>query len=213
MMSNASNSFRVCLSHSKAAFLKAFVFLAAVTTIGAQETLLDELPVLRERAVVMRIVSQVVEQNEQVVWNSEKSRVTLPGRPVGMKLVGTNVVVAVQFTPVLQPQGRHILVAQGQIWINVPNEGMRYHTTIQTIPLEFNEQILFFPLGSIQARDEASIEIQLVVEPYSETFVGRGRDREYDSPRPRASQAVGERAGGSERGEAPTRRRGNTGLP
>jgi len=199
-----ANAFSAWLLRSKIAFLKGFLFLAVGTTIGAQETLLDELPVLRERAVVMRIVSRVVEQNQQVVWNSENSRVTLPGRPVGLKLVGTNVVVAVQFTPVLRPQGQHMLVAQGQIWTNVPGEGMRYHTTIQTIPLTFNEQIFFFPLGS-QAIDDASIEIQVVVEPYSpETFAQRRQDRE--SPRQRGE--------GADRDEAsPPRRWGNTGSP
>jgi hypothetical protein len=177
----ASNPLRGQRLPFKSAFLQGFLFLAVSAGISAQETLLEELPVLRERAVVVRMVSRIVEQNEQVVWNSEKSRVTMPGRPVGLKLVGTNVLVSVQFTPVLQPYGQHILVAQGQIWINVPGEGMRYHTSIQTIPLEFNEQVFFFPLGSMQERDEASIEIQLVVEPYSPAFVGRGQGRSSQS--------------------------------
>ena len=195
-----ANVFNAWLLRSKSVLLKGFLFLAASTTIGAQETLLDEHPVLRERAVVMRIVSRIVEQNQQVVWNSENSRVTLPGRPVGLKLVGTNVVVAVQFTPILRPQGQHILVAQGQIWTDIPGEGMRYHATMQTIPLTFNEQIFFFPLGSMQSRDEALIEIQLVIEPYSETFAERRRE---DPPRTRPDG----------RGEASPRRGGSPGSP
>jgi hypothetical protein len=39
---------------------------------------------------------------------------------------------------------------------------------MQTIPLEFREQVYFFPLGSMQNKDEAYIEIQLVLEPYME---------------------------------------------
>jgi len=163
MTANAFNTRLLC---SRIAFLG--LFFAVSTVLGAQETTsLEELPGLRERAVVIHIVSRIVEQNQEVVWNSENSRATLPGRPVGLKLVGTNLIVAVQFTPFLRPNSQHILVAQGQIWINIPNEGMRYHTTIQTIPLEFSEQIYFFPLGSIDAQDEAHIEIQLMVEPYS----------------------------------------------
>ena len=198
-----ANAFNAWLVSSKSAFLKGFFLLAVIPAMSAQETLLDELPVLRERAVIVHIISRIVEQDQQVVWNSENSRVTLPGRPVGLKLVGTNVVVAVQFTPVLRSEGRHMLVAQGQIWTNVPGEGMRYHTTIQTIPLEFNEQVFFFPLGSMEAIDEASIEIQLVVEPYSEAFAERRQNRE--SPR--------ERPEGAERGEGPPRRWGNIGSP
>ena len=145
---------------------------------AATDTSLEELPGLRERAVVMRIISRIVEQDHEVVWNSENSRVTIPGRPVGLKLLGSNLVVAVQFTPYLRSNNQHILVAQGQIWINVPNEGIRYHTTMQTIPLEFSEQVYFFPLGSMEARDEAHIEIQLVMEPYTDTddpAIRRGR--------------------------------------
>ncbi|MCL2382120.1 MAG: hypothetical protein FWC64_11145 [Treponema sp.] len=203
MTATATNAL---LCRLRTAFLKGVLALtlgaAASTAAGAQETLLEEHPYLKERAVVMRIVSRIVEENQQVVWNSENSRVTLPGRPVGLKLVGTNLVVTVQFTPVLRDQGQHVLVAQGQIWINVPGEGMRYHTTIQTIPLEFNEQIFFFPLGSMQARDEAVIEIQLVVEPYSQAFAGRGQGRE---PRPELDSGAG--------GEPPPRRWGSIGSP
>jgi len=149
----------------KSAFTLFLSFFAV--SISAQGTALQDLPGLRERAVVVTMVSRIVEQNEEVLWNSETSSVTIPGRPVGLKLVGSNLVAAVQFTPFLRPNGRHVLVTLGQIWINVPNEGMSYHTTMQTIPLEFSEQVYFFPLGSIKDPDAPSIEIQLVMEPFS----------------------------------------------
>ena len=162
----------------RAISLGVFFFSAA---LWAQESSLEEIPGLRERAVVVHIVSQIVEQNQQVVWDSENTRITLPGRPVGLKMVGANLVVAVQFTPYLRPNGRHLLVAQGQIWINIPDEGIRFHTTMQTIPLEFGEQVYFFPLGSIENKedkDEAHIEIQLALEPFERqppVNAGRGR--------------------------------------
>ena len=180
-----ANAFNSWFFRSRIAFLGGIIFFAANTVLTAQESSLEELPGLRERAVMMHIVSRIVEQNQQVVWNSENSRVTLPGRPVGLKLVGTNLVVAVQFTPFVRPNTQPILVAQGQIWLNIPNEGIRYHTTIQTIPLTFNEQIYFFPLGSMEVRDEALIEIQLVLEPYSGSSAERGQNRRRgntDSP-------------------------------
>jgi hypothetical protein len=149
-----------------AAFLGVFLFFAGRTALASQETSLEELPGLRERAVVMHLVSRIVEQDQQV-WNSENAKLTLPGRPVGLKLVGSNIVVAVQFTPFLRPDGRHILVAQGQIWVNIPNEGMSYYTTMQTIPLALGEQVYFFPLGSIRSENEARIEIQVMLEPYA----------------------------------------------
>ena len=171
------------LLRGRIAFLAAVLFFAGRIALAAQETSLEEIPGLREQAVVMRIVSRIVEQDQQV-WNSENSRVTLPGRPVGLKLVGANLVVAIQFTPFLRSDGRHFLVAQGQIWINNPNEGgMYFHTIMQTIPLQFGEQVYFFPLGSKETEDEAHIEIQVVLEPYSRETAPRDRDRNRNNGR------------------------------
>jgi hypothetical protein len=146
--------------------------------LAAQETSLEQLPELRERALIMHVVSRIVEQNQQVVWNSENTSITMPGRPVGLKLVGSELVVAVQFIPFLSPNGPHTLVAQGQIWVNVPGEGMSFQATMQTIPLEFGQLVYFFPLGPVRSQDEAHIEIQLILEPYTgsgETRVRQGR--------------------------------------
>ncbi|MDR2068614.1 MAG: hypothetical protein LBP71_01965 [Spirochaetaceae bacterium] len=142
-------------------------FISANTLAFSQDTVLEDmLPGLRERAVVLDIVARVVEENQQEVWNATNSKVTIPGRPVGLRLVGENIVVAVQFTPYFRNDGNNVLVAQGQIWINVPNEGIRYKTTMQTIPMKFGEQIYFFPLGSRNSHNEAHIEIRLALHPY-----------------------------------------------
>ena len=164
--------------------LKLSIILSGIILIltagdGLYSQSLEELPGLRESAVVMRIISRIVEEDQQVVWDSENIQITISGRPVGLRLVGTNLVVAVQFTPFFRQDGRHTLVAQGQIWINIPDEGISYYTTIQTIPLEFQEQVFFFPLGSRGAENEPHIEIQLVLEPYSEeTALMLDRSRE-----------------------------------
>jgi hypothetical protein len=142
-------------------------FISTNAWIYPQNTAIEEmLPGLKERAVVLDIVARVVEENQQEVWNATNSKVTLSGRPVGLRLVGENVVVAVQFTPYFRSDGNNILVAQGQIWVNVPNEGIRYQTTLQTIPIRFGEQIYFFPLGSVKSSNEAHIEIRLALHPY-----------------------------------------------
>ncbi|MDR2404307.1 MAG: hypothetical protein LBD78_09805 [Spirochaetaceae bacterium] len=158
---------QVLRSHAWLRIFSGVLFLTAGTVLQTQEPSLEELlPGLKERAVVVDMVARIVEGNQEEVWNSANSKVTIPGRPVGLKLVGTNVVVAVQFTPYRRRDGRNILVAQGQIWINVPNQGIRYQTTMESIPLEFGEQIYFFPLGSLDSPDEARIEIQLELRPY-----------------------------------------------
>jgi hypothetical protein len=136
--------------------------------LAAQEDpfLSDAFPWLQERAVVLDIAARVVEQGKVEIWNESHQRVTLPGRPVDLKLVGSNVVVAVQFIPYLRRHGQNMLVAQGQIWLDVPNQGIRCQTTMQAIPVEFEEPIYFFPLGPAEQADDARIEIVLTMRPY-----------------------------------------------
>ncbi|MDR1956136.1 MAG: hypothetical protein LBQ30_04705 [Treponema sp.] len=144
-----------------------FGSLLLLATGGAtQEPALEELlPGLKERAVVFDIIARVVEKNQEEVWNSFNSKVTIPGKPVSLKLVGANILVAVQFTPYFRGD-KLLIVAQGQIWVDIPNQGIQYQTTIQTIPLEFGERIYFFPLGSVNSEEEAHIVIQLELHPY-----------------------------------------------
>jgi hypothetical protein len=125
-------------------------------------------PRFRGRALVMEINARVVEQNETVIWNESHKKTTLPGHPVGIKLVGSNLVVVAQFTPYVRRGVQKFLVAQGQIWMEVPGQGIRYHTSMQTIPLEFGEPIYFFPLGPQGSEDTARIEVMLTLYPYEE---------------------------------------------
>jgi len=166
--------------------------LANVAFVSAQETNADSehqethqepppgdsviqnlLPRFRGRAVVLEINVRIVEQdqdeqNQTVAWNESHSKPTIPGRSVGIKLVGSNVVVAAQFTPYIRRGAQKVLVAQGQVWMNVPGQGISYYTSVQTIPLEFNEPIYFFPLGPATDSTSASIEVTLILHPYEE---------------------------------------------
>jgi hypothetical protein len=142
----------------------------AGSVLSGQELSLEELPGLKERAVVLNITTRVAE-NKQEVWNTSNSKVTIPGRPVSIKLVGGNVVVAIQFTPYLMNKGRSFLVAQGQIWVDTPNEGIRYKTTMQTIPINFGEQIYFLPLGADDgSANNPHIELKIELLRYEETL-------------------------------------------
>jgi len=153
--------------HVKAtgAFMGALLFCTALS-VGAQESDLQLIPGLKDTALILDIVARVVERDQEELWTSENSKVTIPGRPVTLKLVGQNVIVAVQFTPYHREDGKQMLVAQGQVWIDTPEEGIRYQTSMQTIPLDFGERIFFFPLGSTVDDGQASIEIQLELRPF-----------------------------------------------
>jgi hypothetical protein len=121
----------------------------------------------RDQALVLDINARIIEQNDAVVWDESHKVTTIPGRPVGIKLVGSNLVAVAQFTPYVRRGVQKSLVAQGQIWLQVPTQAMHYYTSIQTIPLEYGEPIYFFPLGP-QKEDASCIEIMLTLYPYDE---------------------------------------------
>jgi hypothetical protein len=129
---------------------------------------------LRDRAVVFRIVTRVIEKDDTEAWNSDTYKVTVPGRPVGLKIVGENIAVSVQFTLYQHRNRGSILVAQGQIFTETPDGGVSCRTLIQTLPFNFGEQIFFFPLGSGNPDDEAHIEILLEMNRYDEMAANGG---------------------------------------
>jgi hypothetical protein len=152
--------------YSKTLFMAGGVlFFTASAALLAQD-IEDLLPSLKDKAVILDITARVLENNSEVVWNSSGSKVTIPGKSVGVKLVGSNVVVFVQITPYLNRNGNNFLVIQGQIWVSVPNQGIQYQTTMQTIPIAFGEQVYFFPLGKAPSGENASIELFLKMYPY-----------------------------------------------
>ncbi|GHV94756.1 hypothetical protein AGMMS50293_10760 [Spirochaetia bacterium] len=147
----------------------AFFLLIANTAVNADEPAAGEKPPgFRGREVVLDIDARVIEQNQVVIWNETHQRITMSGSPVGIKLVGANIVVVVQFTPYLRRDGQSILVAQGQIWMEIPDQGVRYQTSMQTIPIDFDEPIYFFPLGPSKEADKARIEIMLTMRDYKD---------------------------------------------
>jgi len=137
----------------------------------APEVVEDEiqhgLPRFTRPTVLLYISARIMEEDRVETWNESLRKVTMPGRPVELKLVGTNVVVVVQFTPYMRRCGaRKTMVAQGQIWMNTPR-GISYHASMQTIQMEFGETIYFFPLGPVR-EGTSSIEVILTVYPYED---------------------------------------------
>jgi len=134
--------------------------------LHAQELLLEELPALRDKAIVLQITTKIEENNQQL-GTSYNSKVTIPGRPVGIKLMGGNCVIEIRF--VLNPQkGKFTLVTQSQIWIGTSDKGMSYKTTSHSIPIDFGEPVIFFPLGSNPDPGNPHIELLLTIYRYGE---------------------------------------------
>jgi hypothetical protein len=148
---------RICI----ASILFAFITNIPISAQDQRPASARMTPELRRQALVMEINTRVLTDEREVMWAHSDTRIAIPGSPVVVRLVGSNMVMALQFTPVIRSQG-NLLVAQGQIWIENPGRGVSYYTSIQTIPMDLNEPIHYFPLGT----SDASIEIILTVNPY-----------------------------------------------
>jgi hypothetical protein len=120
------------------------------------------------QAVLLCIDARIMEKGREVSWSKSHTQATIPGHPVEIKLVGDNVVVAVQFTPYIRRGGdRKFLVAQGRVWMDTPDRGILYQASMQTIHVHFGEPVYFFPLGPVRD-DDPSIEVVLTIYPYEE---------------------------------------------
>jgi hypothetical protein len=166
---------RTILAHAswrfyRSAFPLLLVCCTGMSMLQAQETAAQDeiLPGLEESAVILSFTARVIESNQEVTWNTSNSKVTISGKPVSIKLTGKNIVVIARFTPYINAEGVKFLTAQGQVWTDTPHEGVHYYTSIETIPLDFDEQIFFFPLGSQDSPSGTRIEIQLMLKPYDE---------------------------------------------
>jgi hypothetical protein len=165
------------------AFLAVLISLAPCALVQAQEDdasrvslpsgdspMKNNPPRFRGRAVTIDINARILE-NGEIIWNETLQKITIPGRPVEIKLIGGNIVVVARFTFIQNNSGRQkLLVAQGQVWTADPNHSINYQASVQTIPVEFGETICYFPLGPFKPESGASssIEVMLTLRPYED---------------------------------------------
>jgi hypothetical protein len=150
------------------AFLVMAGFAAHPLALRAQE-----LPdALKDKALVVHVTvivpaaaaeSGAASQDLGQPWEAQSTKYTVPGTPAPFKLVGSNIAVIVQITPFERDDGKGVtLIAQGQVWVKPPEGGLSYHTTIESLSVDYGETVLFFPLG-LDADGGAPIRLEISV--------------------------------------------------
>jgi len=97
-----------------------------------------------KQTLILDIEAKALE-NEEVIWEQSNQKITIPGTPVGIRLVGSNIIVAVQFTPFIRRSGS-VMVAQGQIWISDPEKGVCYYTRFKQFQWSLTNLFISFRL-------------------------------------------------------------------
>ncbi|MFP4362960.1 MAG: hypothetical protein ACLFR1_03750 [Spirochaetia bacterium] len=108
-------------------------------------------------------------------WSMVSENYTISGRAVTVRLFNENLRVLAQFTPYVQNNDTILLVAQGQVWILTHGqERVKYRSVLRTLPIPMGEEILFFPIGTIQSTQNAQtiIELAILIEQEKEDSQG-----------------------------------------
>jgi len=151
------------------------LFLAlAVAPAHAKDTDQDPREALQSlltKALRITISARVLPADEKPIWNAESTKLTLPGRPIRVRLDGDNVRIHLVCTPYVQEDGEVLLLAQGEVWFSTPaDREMKYSSAFYSIPVSFGEKVLFFPLGfseaETQQKDFLKMELEIKIVPY-----------------------------------------------
>ena len=147
------------------------LLLSLLRITGQEGDSQDTLKALMDEALRVNIVARILPSDERSDFNVEKSKLTIPGRPVIVQFMGNNISINAILTPYLKKDGKIILVAQGQVWSPAPRSGKpeRYLSSLKSLPISFGEKIIFFPLGiprDATQSDVFNIALEIEVVPF-----------------------------------------------
>lgn len=141
-------------------FLLLFI-LPVFTDDTAEDNLLNDI----EDVLKINISTKLVGLKD-IRWQVNKSKITIPGKAVTVKLVSKELVVLARLTPFKKDDGSFIVLAEGQVWCSQAGEdALKYLATVKQIPLKLNEKIIFFPLGKfdLMAEDDSTYRLEIEI--------------------------------------------------
>jgi hypothetical protein len=120
---------------------------------------------MRGEALAVSVKALVNHPDSQEPWQASERKYTVPGTPVSVKMMGSEVAVVVSMTPYRTKEGSLFMIAQGQVWFRDADGTVRYRSTVDTVGVNFGEKLLFYPFG-VYPDGRAPLRIELVVDPY-----------------------------------------------
>lgn len=152
----------------------AFCAFLCICAAGLRAQESDIPPGLKDKALSVTIRAIVMGKADAVAWKANGTKATIPGIPVGVKLMGSNVAILVQLTPYEDAKGNLVLVTQSQVWVKRSDGELSYFTSLDTVNVRFGEVVLFFPLGR-NADGGAAMRVEVTVDHYADpVLAGQG---------------------------------------
>ncbi|MBP7096617.1 MAG: hypothetical protein KBC36_11060 [Spirochaetia bacterium] len=155
-------SFVRSIRPARAMALLAATLALSAAAASAQNAITDIPEAFRDKALAVRVHTTVLRADAEP-WEDRSVKFTIPGTPIGIRLVSSDLIVYIQLTPYQSETGRLMLVTQGQVWIKDASSSVRYQTTLNTFPVALGEKIWFYPLG-IEGKGPAPIAVAITVE-------------------------------------------------
>ena len=143
--------------------------LSTLFADDSNETNEEILARVLKQAVSIFINSKIIRPEEGINWESEITKVTVPGRPVTLMFEGENIKLYIELTPFRVDNGSYLLAALSSLWIE-NDDGAQFKSSYKRIELNNDELILFYPLGRAtqEALTGGSIYLELGIKiiPY-----------------------------------------------
>ncbi|MBB6478427.1 hypothetical protein [Spirochaeta isovalerica] len=148
------------------------LILLSVPFLFADETKEETLARILKEAVSISVHSQIVLQGNDKYWESDITKVTIPGRAVTLLFETESEKLSIELTPFKSESDdgvSYTLTAVSQFW-HEDSEGVQFRSSFKSISLLPGELILFYPLGlktqEVLSGGNLHMEMGIRIEPY-----------------------------------------------
>ncbi len=156
------------------------VFLLCSAFAGVAQNNNAPIESLLDQALVIKINTRLLSSDSKVSWNFSVARVTIPGRPLVLKLQGGNLQVKMGITAYRDDTTTNtvVLVTQGEVWITeTPGKQAKYLASLKSIEVNLGEKIRLYPLGvSSTTSEKYNIELEIQVILYKDELKQKGSE-------------------------------------
>lgn len=129
---------------------RAFILIClvqfAAPFLFSDETDEETLARILEEAVTISVHSEIVLHNDEKYWESDVSKVTVPGRTVTLLFQTASEKLSIELTPYKIDEASFMLTAVSNFW-HEGEEGANFRSSFKSVNILLGELILFYPLG------------------------------------------------------------------
>lgn len=123
------------------------LILLLVPVLFADEPNDETMARILSEAVSISVHSEILVKDNEKYWESDVTKVTIPGRSVTLLFKTPKEKLSIELTPFKREEkGSYMLTAVSQLW-HEDEQGAQFRSSFKSIDFTAGELILFYPLG------------------------------------------------------------------